>query len=379
MKQEDLFLAIAAADDDWLLQSEDDIANHVIFVPKSRKQLSKAILVAVITVSILALTACAAIGFLFYDSPLEMLETFFGTNTKYLQGDAWYGGLFNRLGQSYFAGFERFPLDEEIAESLEKRIHPVDQSISWNGYTLTVDGYLYDSATDCGVISYAIESPDHKNISQYYRVQPNGALYYSVGELIYANQARKDYIVKEKSTEHKLVVASYFYNGDGMQELELNLSYGTYMSSYEFMEFLEEEQDKLKEQSTHSGPITEEDLDVIFQKWEDMKEISPDSILIDLEAEKPLDNIQTENGEILISPMALTIQREKLGLEGTTVEEVIITYLDGTEFIVHTADIENFFLHYGKKDSAEICYLFNRLIDISKISSIRINGLEFTF
>lgn len=90
-------------------------------------------------------------------------------------------------------------------------------------------------------------------------------------------------------------------------------------------------------------------------------------------------NIQTENGEILISPMALTIQREKLGLEGTTVEEVIITYLDGTEFIVHTADIENFFLHYGKKDSAEICYLFNRLIDISKISSIRINGLEFTF
>ena len=379
MKQEDLFLAIAAADDDWLLQSEDDIANHVIFVPKSRKQLSKAILVAVITVSILALTACAAIGFLFYDSPLEMLETFFGTNTKYLQGDAWYGGLFNRLGQSYFAGYERFPLDEEIAESLEKRIHPVDQSISWNGYTLTVDGYLYDSATDCGVISSAIESPDHKNISQYYRVQPNGALYYSVGELIYANQARKDYIVKEKSTEHKLVVASYFYNGDGMHELELNLSYGTYMSSYEFMEFLEEEQDKLKEQSNHSGPITEEDLDVIFQKWEDMKEISPDSILIDLENEKPLDNIQTENGEILISPMALTIQREKLGVDGMTVKEVIVSYHDGTEFVVHTADTENFFLHYDKKDSAEVCYLFNRLIDVSRISSIRINGLEFTF
>ena len=35
MRQEDLFLAIAAADDDWLLQSEDDTENHVIFVPKS--------------------------------------------------------------------------------------------------------------------------------------------------------------------------------------------------------------------------------------------------------------------------------------------------------------------------------------------------------
>lgn len=373
MKQEDLFLAIAAADDDWLLQSEDDITNHVIVVPRSRKQLSKAILVAVITVTVLALTACTAIGFLFYDSPLEMLETFFGTNTKYLQGDAWYAGLFNRLGQHYFAGFQRFPLDEEIAESLEKKIHPVNQSISWNDYTLTVDGYLYDPATGCGVISYAIESPDQKNISQYYRVQPNGALYYRVGELIYANQARKDYIVKEKSTEQKLVVASYFYNGEGMQELELNLSYGTYMSSYEFMEFFDEEQRNLDK------PVTEDDIDVIRQKWEDMKEISPDSILIDLEAEKPLDNIQTENGGILISPMALTIQREKLGLEGITVKEVIITYEDGTEYVVHTADTENFFLHYGKKDSAEACYLFNRLVDVSKISSIRVNDLEFTF
>lgn len=372
MKQEDLFLAIAAVEDDWLLQSEDDIANHVIFVPKSRKQLSKAILVAVITVSILALTACTAIGFLFYDSPLEMLETFFGTNTKYLQRDAWYAGN-NRLGQTYFAGFERFPLDEEIAESLEKKIHPIGQSISWNGYTLTVDGYLYDSATGCGVIFYAIESPDNKNISQFYRVQPNGALYYCVGELIYANQARKDYIVKERSNERKLVVASYFYNGKGIQELELNLSYGTYMSSYEFMEFLEEEQRKLDK------PITSEDIDVIVQKWEAMKEISPDSIHIDLEAEKPLDNIQTENGEILISPMALTIQRDKLGVDGVTVQEVVITYNDGTEFVVHTADTENFFLHYDKKDSTKVCYLFNRLIDVSKISSICINDLEFTF
>ena len=378
MKQEDLFLAIAAADDDWLLQSEDDIANHVIFVPKSRKQLAKAILVAVITVAMLALTACAAIGFLFYDSPMEMLETFFGINTKYTQGDAWHVGT-SRLGQTYFAGFERFPIDEEIAENLEKKIHPIGKSISWNGYTLTVDGLLYDSATGCGVISYMIESPENKDISHFYRIQPNGALYYRDGELIYTNQARKDYIVKEKSNKQQLVVASYFYNGERLQELELNLSYGTYMSYYEFAEFMDKEQSKLKEQSNHSGPITEEDLDVIFQKWEDMKETSPDSILIDLEAKKPLDNIQTENGAILISPMALTIQREKLSGDGITVKEVIITYNDGTEFIVHTADTENFFLHYDKKDSAEVCYLFNRLIDVSRISSIRINDLEFTF
>ena len=372
MKQEDLFLAIAAVEDDWLLQSEDDIANHVIFVPKSRKQLSKAILVAVITVAMLALTACAAIGFLFYDSPLEMLETFFGTNTKYTQGDAWHVGT-SRLGQTYFAGFERFPIDEEIAESLEKKIQPVGQSISWNGYTLTVDGLLYDSATGCGVISYMIESPENKDLSQFYRIQPNGALYFHGGELIYANQARKDYIVKEKSSKQKLVVVSYFYNGERVQTFELNLSYGTYMSYYEFSEFMYKEQEKL------SRPITEEDLDIIFQKWEDMKEISPDSILIDLENEKPLNNIQTENGAILISPMALTIQREKLSVDGMTVKEVIITSNDGSEFVVHTPDTENFFLHYDKKDSAEVCYLFNRLIDVSRISSIRINDLEFTF
>lgn len=98
-----------------------------------------------------------------------------------------------------------------------------------------------------------------------------------------------------------------------------------------------------------------------------------------MNTEKPLDNVQTENGEILISPMALTIQRDKMDADGMTVKTVIITYDDGTEFEVHTADSENFFLHYDETDSAEVCYLFNRLIDVSKISSIRINDLEFTF
>jgi len=373
MKQEDLFLAIAAAEDDWLLQSEDAITNHSICAPKPGKRLSRAILAAVITAAMLALTACAAIGFLFYDGPLEMLETFFGTNTKYLQGDAWNAGFFNRLGKAYFAGFERFPIDEKIAESLEKKIHAIGQSLSWNGYTLTVDGYLYDSSTGCGVISYAIECPAHNNLSRLYRIQPNGALYYLDGELLYVNQLRKDYIVKEKSNEQKLVVASYFYIGDRAQELELNLSYGTYMSDIEFMAFLAEEQRKL------DVPVTREDLDMIRQKWEDTKEKSPDSILIDLESEKPLDTIRTENGSILISPIALTIQREGLGLSGVTVKEVIITYKDGTEFVVHTADTENFFLHYGKVDSAEVCYLFNRLVDVSRIVSIRINDLVFPF
>lgn len=272
MTQEDLFLAIAAVEDDWLLQSEDDVTNHLVFIPKSRKQLSKAILVAVITAAILALTACAAIGFLFYDSPMEMLETFFGTNTKYLQSDA---GYVNNgwPGLSYFAGFERYPVDEEIAEKLEKKIHPVGQSISWNGYTLTVDGYLYDSATGCGVITYAIESPEDINMSHYYHIQSNGALKYRHEELIYANQARRDYIVKEKSNIQKLVVASYFYNGERVQELELNLSYGTYVSFYEFRDFMYEEQYKL------SRPITMEDRNAIRQKWEDMKEISPDTDL----------------------------------------------------------------------------------------------------
>ena len=35
MTQEELFLAINAVDDDWLLQSEDEISNHLLFVPKN--------------------------------------------------------------------------------------------------------------------------------------------------------------------------------------------------------------------------------------------------------------------------------------------------------------------------------------------------------
>lgn len=373
MKQEDLFLAIAAAEDDWLLQSEDDSTNAVVLAPSSRKRLSRAMLVAIITATVLALTACAAIGFLFYESPLEMLETFFGTNTKYVQRDAWSVGFFNRLGKAYFAGFERFPIDEEIAESLEKKIHPVGQSICWNGYTLTVDGYLYDSSTGCGVISYAIECSAHNKLSRLYRIQPNGALYYLDGELLHVNHPHKDYIVKDKSNEQKLIAVSYFYNCDQLQQLELRLSYGTYMSDAEFMEFMTEEQRKL------GSPATRDDLAQIQQKWEDQKKKSPDSVLIDLETENPLDHIRTENGEILISPMALTIQREKLGLEGRTAKEVIITCKDGAEFVVHTADTENFFLRYDKQDSTESCYLFNRLIDVRTVSSIRINDSEFTF
>ena len=373
MKQEDLFLAIAAADDDWLLQSEDDIANHVIFVPKSRKQLSKAILVAVITVSILALTACAAIGFLFFDTPLEMLDTLFGTNTKYVQSERYLALSKSGCGTVCLGGFERFPIDAELAEDLEKKIHPVGQSIRWHDYILTVDGYLYDSATGCGVIAYAIECPEGKSLSHFYRVQKNGALNYRDGELVHTDYTHRDYLVKEKSDDQKLVIASYFYNGDRTGELQMHLSYGTYMSSAEFSIYFDEAQSDLPK------PITTEVMNAILQKWEDMKQISPDAISIDLESEKSLDHIEAENGAILVSPMALIVNRELLGMDGKRLSDVVIVFDDGTEFVVHTADTENFFLHYDKTDSDEVCYLFNRLIDISSVFSIRIQDSEFVF
>ena len=373
MKQEDLFLAIAGADDDWLLQSEDDITNHVIFVPKSRKQLSKVILVAVITAFLLALTACAAIGFLFYESPLEMLDTFFGTNTKYVQSDSYWSLNPKGFSPVYLAGFERFPIDEKLAEDLEKEIHPVGQSISWNGYTLTVDGYLYDSATGCGVIAYAVEGPEKKSLSDFYRVQKNGALNYRDAELVHTDYTHRDYIVREKTDHQKLVVASYFYNADQTGKLKLHLSYGTYMPFTAFNHYFEEAQNNLPK------PISVEDMNAILQKWEDMKEVSPDAILIDLEQEKSMDHIQAENGDILISSMALIINRELLDANDIRIREVVLTYEDGTEFVLHTSDTENFFFRYDKQESAEVCYLFNRLIDVNKVSSIRINELEFTF
>ena len=129
---------------------------------RSGKRIIRNLLIAAVLVSMLSVTAYAAVGYLIFDSPEEMLSTIFGDNTGYDHKDVTHWTDPEKPGEVYDnPAYDRVPVDEEVMQSeAAPRVTPVGQSISWKGYTLTVDANMYDKVTKCGLLTYTIENPD---------------------------------------------------------------------------------------------------------------------------------------------------------------------------------------------------------------------------
>ena len=82
MKPEDLFLAIGQVESTRLARTEltvpsQETKEDTTMNAKPRRILRN-LLVAVLIISMLAVTAYAAVGFLIFDSPEDMISTIFG-------------------------------------------------------------------------------------------------------------------------------------------------------------------------------------------------------------------------------------------------------------------------------------------------------------
>ena len=98
-----------------------------------------------------------------------------------------------------YPGNEKLPVEETVAQELEKWVSPVGKSISAPGYKLTVDAYVYDSTTQCGLMTMLLEH-DNPIPEDMLLVNYDGRIGGLHGLYLNFNQYGWPYLIPEKTT-----------------------------------------------------------------------------------------------------------------------------------------------------------------------------------
>lgn len=262
MKAEELFLAIGEVESSRLTRSELMTARPSGQREQEEPQMKKRnvsrilrnLLVAALIVSALAVTAYAVAGFVIFDSPQDMISGLFGDRTGYDHKDVTHFTDPEKPGEVYdIPAYDRVPVDESVAASeAVPLVSPVGQSISWEGYTLTVDANMYDQVTKCGVLTYTLENPDG---FPSYTLQENGQITFPE-EILDINQYGYSYIIPDQSTDTKLT-AAFYYQLDNPESTDLVLSFTQWaaISYSDFEELWEQTKEQVKQEVSEDEVI----------------------------------------------------------------------------------------------------------------------------
>ena len=449
MTAEELFQAIGQVESSRLLRSEltlqtpsqDPEGTNMRKTRRSTKRILRNILVAAIIVSMLAVTAYAVGGFLIFESPQQMLTAIFGDETGFDHSDG---------GPKYFDDgglaaieptFDRVPADETVVgQDVAPHVSAVGQSISFNGYTLTVDAFIYDSTTRCGMLTYLLENP---NGLPDYKLQLDGELWIEgAPDVVHMNQTRESYIIQEKSTETCMAATVYFKANRG-EDLEITLQSQQRYTPDEFEAMIAEDVEKLKQVLTPEEALAvvrqelgEEQFAVLKADMTEAELIescytnivatdtarrmeetgTSEAIVIPLREDQALASISAGKNSIIVTPISIKIDISDLTFLHTdhhgnhrihcdNIDSIVIRFRDGTEYTV----IDGYILNYSLgiielpeenvqtevfvspeedpagegyayiENSHDYCLdtlMFNRIIDIDEITAVLLNGTE---
>ena len=414
MKQEDLFEAIGNVESSRLLRTElettaPSAVTHEEDKPmkkQSVKRIIRNLLIAAVLVSMLGITAYAAVGYLIFDSPEEMLTSIFGDQTGYDHKDVTHWTDPEKPGEIYDnPAYDRVPVDEEVMQSeAAPLVSPVGQSIRWKGYTLTVDANMYDKVTKCGVLTYTIENPD--GLPQY-EVANNGEIYFPDGEILHVNQYGYSYVIQDQTTENKLT-ATYYYQMRNPKDsgLELTLSEYVMKNTADYQQKLEAIQEQLMRKHTQEEALAFEKTyvssdwdwfeanytrDELIQKgYEAMLLMSEERMALDAQCVCPdkitipeadlgeMSSVTLADGKIKVSPIAICVDTTDMqDYPNGYIAVTKIRFQDGTEYLVRDDNTANYVFAVGNTDR-DVTFMFNRMIDVNEISSVILDGgLEF--
>ena len=250
MTREDLFLAIGQVESSRLsrselssLQTEEDKTMY-----RKPRRTFRNLLIAAVIVSMLAVTAYAAMGYLLFDSPEDMISAIFGDKTGFDHSE----GSIRPDPEGPPSGiiveptYDRVPADEEIvASEAAPLVDAVGQSISWEGYTLTVDANLYDAVTKCGLLTYTLENPN----GLHYDLQSNGEVWFPSGEIVSISQYGRSYIIQDKSSDTKLSATYYYQLRDpNTSDLEICFTQWTSITQKQITQRIEEIKQELRQE-----------------------------------------------------------------------------------------------------------------------------------
>lgn len=203
-RNEVLFLAIGGLESARLeaTEVESKVSKH----PKPHF-----LLVAALIALTLLLVGCAVIyATTIFGSPAEMIAGLYGEKTGFNSAPPTEAADPNRPESKWTVpGYEKAPVEETVAKELEKWVSPVGQSISKDGYKLTVEAYVYDSATQCGFMTMLLEHESPIS-EEALLVGYNGEIGGLSGNYLYFNQYGRAYLIPEKTTDTQLAFTYYF-------------------------------------------------------------------------------------------------------------------------------------------------------------------------
>lgn len=407
MKREDLFLAIGQVESSRLTRSELSVPSRDIKEDKTMKarprRIFRNLLVAAVIVSLLTVTAYAVTGYLIFDSPEDMISAVFGDKTGFDHSDGSIRPDPNGPPSGIIVEptYDRVPADAEVvASEAAPLVEAVGQSISWGGYTLTVDANLYDSVTKCGMVTYLLENPD--GLPEY-KLQSNGEVWFPGGEVIDFSQYGYSYIIRDKSTDTKLT-ATYYYQIRDRESTDLEISFSQWseMTAQEYRQWFAETKQLLKQEVSEEAayeyvrqltgenfPLVEAENSresIIEQGYdamayermgvlEDKQESCPDKIIIPEAQQGEMTNITLGDGAVTLSPIAVTIRKQEIENRGESFMGLFkIRFADGSEYVVQDGYIENRVFAVTDSEETELTYMFNRIIDVKDVVSVVVDG-----
>ena len=120
-------------------------------------------------------------------------------------------------------------MEETVAQELQKWVSPVGKSISTDGYTLTVDAYVYDSTTQCGFITMLLTHDAPIELSP----GRNGLL---DSVPVNINQYGYAYLIPEKTTDTQLAF-TYYFRADMQNGTNLLVSFPDFEAEAKWEEY----------------------------------------------------------------------------------------------------------------------------------------------
>ena len=212
MNGKDLMTGLSFIDQTLIEESQREGLFREAAPRSPRKSLRRPLLLAAAVLLAAALVGCAVVwASVLFGSPKEMIAGLYGENTGFTSAaprDDYDPEKPDSQGWTV-PGFEKQPVEETVAQELQKWVSPVGQSIETDGLKLTVDAYIYDSATQCGLITMLLEhdtpfSDDQLGLGR------DGCLGGIHGTLLNFNQYGWPYLIPEKTTENLLAFTFYF-------------------------------------------------------------------------------------------------------------------------------------------------------------------------
>lgn len=216
MNGKNLLIGLSYIDRKYIEESEQDIPVKKAITParnqhkaQSKRLSTKKIwlIAAVIALTLLLVGCAVAYAMIIFGSPAEMISALYGEKTGFDSAppmevnDPW------KPDSAWTVpGYEKQPVKETVAQELEKWVSPVGKSITADGYKLTVDAYIYDSNTQCGLITMLLQHENPIPDEELF-LQGNGQL---GGYVVDINQYGYAYLIPEKTTPTQLAFTCYF-------------------------------------------------------------------------------------------------------------------------------------------------------------------------